>query len=133
MHNSLRKNIINVRKFVVSNRDLQVKLKEIREKVNKGDDAIHHSRGSDDLVITSLKRYNQMIDILFKEHKSAKEVLEEEQDNKKLLEKYVALSMRLQEENLKEGPDFVKQKDLSNEWSKIKKEILKRMKLRILG
>ena len=34
-----------------------------------------------------------MIDILFKEHKSAKEVLEEEQDNKKLLEKYVALSM----------------------------------------
>ena len=31
------------------------------------------------------------------------------------------------EENLKEGPDFVKQKDLSNEWSKIKKEILKRM------
>ena len=63
-----------------------------------------------------------MIDILFKEHKSAKEVLEEEQDNKKLLEKYVALSMRLQEENLKEGPDFV-----SNEWSKIKKEILKRM------
>ena len=67
-----------------------------------------------------------MIDILFKEH-SAKEVLEEEQDNKKLLEKYVALSMRLQEENLKEGPDFVKQKDLSNEWSKIKKEILKRM------
>ena len=55
-----------------------------------------------------------MIDILFKEHKSAKEVLEEEQDNKKLLEKYVALSMRLQEENLKEGPDFVKQKDLSN-------------------
>ena len=113
--------------FVVSNRELQVKLKEIREKVNKGDDAIHHSRGSDDLVITSLKRYNQMIDILFKEHKSAKEVLEEEQDNKKLLEKYVALSMRLQEENLKEGPDFVKQKDLSNEWSKIKKEILKRM------
>ena len=102
-------------------------VKEIREKVNKGDDAIHHSRGSDDLVITSLKRYNQMIDILFKEHKSAKEVLEEEQDNKKLLEKYVALSMRLQEENLKEGPDFVKQKDLSNEWSKIKKEILKRM------
>ena len=91
-------------------------------------------------MITSLKRYNQMIDILFKEHKSAKEVLEEEQDNKKLLEKYVALSMRLQvlnsqtkhigrlqEENLKEGPDFVKQKDLSNEWSKIKKEILKRM------
>ena len=48
-------------------------------------------------MITSLKRYNQMIDILFKEHKSAKEVLEEEQDNKKLLEKYVALSMRLQE------------------------------------
>ena len=47
-----------------------------------------------------------MIDILFKEHKSAKEVLEEEQDNKKLLEKYVALSMRLQEENLKEGFGF---------------------------
>lgn len=113
--------------FVVSNRDLQVKLKEIREKVNKGDDAIHHSRGSDDLVITSLKRYNQMIDILFKEHKSAKEVLEEEQDNKKLLEKYVVLSMKLQEENLKEKPDFAKQKDLSNEWAMTKKEILKRM------
>ena len=43
-----------------------------------------------------------MIDILFKEHKSAKEVLEEEQDNKKLLEKYVALSMRLKKKFLNE-------------------------------
>ena len=58
-----------------------------------------------------------MIDILFKEHKSAKEVLEEEQDNKKLLEKYV----------VPVATKISQQKHLSNEWSKIKKEILKRM------
>ena len=48
--------------FVVTNRDLQIHMKEIRAKVNEGEDAIYHSK--DDLVIVSLKRYNQMLAIL---------------------------------------------------------------------
>ena len=50
--------------FVVTDRDLQIHMKEIRAKVNEGEDAIYHSKGTDDLVIVSLKRYNQMLAIL---------------------------------------------------------------------
>lgn len=59
--------------FIVTNRDLQVRLKEIRAKVNEGEDAIYHSKDSNDLVIVSLKRYNQMLDILYMEHELLKE------------------------------------------------------------
>lgn len=46
--------------FVVTVRDLQVKMREIRKRVNEGEEAILHSKGSDDLVLITLERYNAM-------------------------------------------------------------------------
>jgi PHD/YefM family antitoxin component YafN of YafNO toxin-antitoxin module len=68
--------------FVVTNRDLQTRMKEIRARVNEGEDAIYHSsKGTDDLVIVSLHRYNQMLDILYMEHE-LKENFEERRNGK---------------------------------------------------
>ena len=68
--------------FVVTNRDLQTRMKEIRARVNEGEDAISHSsKGTDDLVIVSLHRYNQMLDILYMEHE-LKENFEERRNGK---------------------------------------------------
>ncbi|WP_097006778.1 type II toxin-antitoxin system Phd/YefM family antitoxin [Lacrimispora amygdalina] len=49
--------------FVVTSRDLQTKLKGIKERVNEGEEAILHSNGHDDLVLITLERYNELLSI----------------------------------------------------------------------
>lgn len=48
--------------FVITNRDLQVRLKNIRERVSEGEEAILHSKGTEEnLIIITLKQYNEML------------------------------------------------------------------------
>lgn len=51
-----------------------------------------------------------MIDILFKEHKSAKEVLEEEQDNKKIIRKICCSINEITRRKFKRRTRFCKTK-----------------------
>lgn len=49
--------------FVVTSRDLQTKMKGIRQRVNEGEEAIIHSNGYDDLVMITLDRYNELLNL----------------------------------------------------------------------
>ncbi len=49
--------------FVVTSRDLQTRMKGIRQRVNEGEEAIIHSNGYDDLVMITLDRYNELLNL----------------------------------------------------------------------